>query len=292
MPLTDIFVGTQSISSSSQKVYVLAYDATLWAHEDTTESITLLDGQLILVSGSEDELTTQRFTLTCNGSPIFSWSEDILVKSQGTLGVYLAEAEAKRVGEQWLHDQLFRFRADIELPLKVQDGSEWEEPVWMKSGLRRTANDSWEYSISHCCPRNLLLVVHVSERTVGESDPEEEHEDSDDNAEKPTYVLVGPPGCRKRVRARPQTKEKKSGGQVGPEGQDRDGGDAAAGERENNQEDGTEGQDTDGGNGTAGAREDESREAEEGIQDMHPDILIGPPRYIPDEFRGPPGPST
>lgn len=69
----------------------------------------------------------------------------------------------------------------------------------MKSGWRRTADIRWEYSISDCYPRNLLLVVLVSERTVDKSDFEEEHEDSDDNAEEPKYVLVGPPGSRKRV---------------------------------------------------------------------------------------------
>ena len=270
---------TKSASSSSQKVYVLTYDAALWAHEDTTESITLLNGQPILVSWSEDRVTTQRFTLTYKGSPRLSWSKDSLKRIQpcGTLGVYLTEAKAKRVGKQWLYDQLLRLGAYIEMPLQLQDGSECEEPVWKKSGWRRTANGIWAYSISDYSPRKLLLVVHVSERTVDESDSEEEHEDSDDNAEEPTYVLVGPPGSRKRVRANPQKKQKKSGGQVGAEGQDTDGGDDAA-----------------------GGREDESREAEDGIQDMDPREFIGPRGWSdtgirgmhPDMLIGPPGPRT
>ena len=266
-----------------QKVYVLTYDATLWAHKDTTDSITLLNGQPILVTWIKDRLTSQHYTLTQEGSPQLSWSKDGLKKMQpcGTLGVYSTEAKAKRVGKKWLYDQLLRL--GVKLPLQMQDGWEWNEPVWMKSGWGRTADGSWGYTISDCCPRNRLLVVIVSERTVDESDSEEENEDSDDNAEKPQYMLVGPPGSRKRVRVKPE-KGQESGGQVGQgtndgdssaeeedsaeedenESQDTDDGDSPAGEGESDQEDEIESQDTDGGDDDAGEGEDESREAEYG----------------------------
>ena len=254
---------TKSKSPSSQKVYVLTYDATLWAHKDTTDSITLLNGQPILVTWIKDRLTTQHYTLTQEGSPQLSWSKDGLKQMQpcGTLGVYSTEAKAKRVGKKWLYDQLLRL--GVKLPLQMQDGWEWNEPVWMKSGWGRTADGSWGYTISDCCPRNRLLVVIVSERTVDESNSEEEHEDSDDNAEKPQYMLVGPPGSRKRVRVKSQ-KGQESGGQVRAEDQGTDDEDSSAGEGESDQEDETESQDTDGGDDTAGEGENESREAEYG----------------------------
>ena len=214
--------------------------------------------------------------------------------------MYLTEAKAKRVGKKWLYDQLLRL--GVELPLEMQDGSEWNEPVWMKSGWGRTADGSWGYTISDCSPRNRLLVVIVSERTVDESDSEEEYEDSDDDTEKPQYMLVGPPSSRKRVRVMPE-KGQESGGHVGQgtdggdpsaeeedsdqedetENQDTDGGDDIAGERENesgegesDQEDETESQDTDGGYETAEERKNESREVEDEIQDMQPRGDYGP----------------
>ena len=263
---------TKSTSSPSQKVYVLTYDAALWAHKDTTDSITLLNGKAILVTWIEDRLTTQHFTLTHEGSPRLSWSQDSLKKMQpcGTLGVYLTEAKAKRVGKKWLYDQLLRL--GVELPLEMQDGSQWNEPVWMKSGWGRTADGSWGYTISDCSPRNRLLVVIVSERTVDGSDSEEEHEDSDDDTEKPQYMLVGPPGSRKRVRVKPE-KGQESGGHVS---QDTDGGDSSAEEEDSDQEDETESQDTDGGDDIAGEREDESGEAEHEMQDVQPRGDYGP----------------
>ena len=262
---------TKSSLSSPQKVYVLTYDATLWAHKDTTDSITLLNGKPILVTWIEDRLTTQHLTLTHKGSPRVSWSQDSLKKIQpcGTLGVYLSEAKAKRVGKKWLYDQLLRL--GVELPIEMQDGSQWKEPVWMKSGWGRTADGSWGYTISDCSPRNRLLVVIVSERTVDDSDSEEEHEDSDDNTEKPQYKLVGPPGSRKRVRVKPE-KGQESGGHVG---QGTDGGDSSA-EEDSDQEDETESQDTDGGDDIAGEREDESSEGEDGMQDVQPRGDYGP----------------
>lgn len=136
-------------------------------------------------------------------------------------------------------------------------------------------------------------------------------------------MLVGPPGSRKRVRAKSQKKEKESGDQVGAEdkdthgeddaagelgsdqedgtkGQDTDGGDAAAGNPKSNQEDGAEDQDTNGRDDAAGERENQSREAEEGIQDMDPREFIGQrgssdtgiQGMHPDMLRGPPGPRS
>ena len=188
----------------------------------------------------------------------------------GTLGVYLTEAKAKRVGKKWLYDQLLRL--GVKLPLEMQDGSEWKNPVWMKSGWGRTADGSWGYTISDCSPRNRLLVVIVSERTVDGSDSEEEHEDSDDDTEKPQYMLVGPPGSRKRVRVKPQNGQE-SGGHVG---QGTDSGDSSAEEEDSDQEDETESQDTDGGDDTAGERENESWEAENGIRDVQTRVDYGP----------------
>ena len=214
--------------------------------------------------------------------------------------MYLSEAKAKRIGKKWLYDQLIRL--GVEMPLEMQDGSEWKKPVWMKSGWGRTADGSWGYAISDCSPRNRLLVVIVSERTVDESDSEEEHEDSDDNTEKPQYMLVGPPGSRKRVRVKPE-KGQESGGQAGQRTDDgdssaeeeedsdqedegeshTDGGDDIAGERENesgegesDQEDEIESQDTAGEDDTAVESHNESMEAEDGIRDVQPHGDYGP----------------
>ena len=170
-------------STTSVKTYVLTYDATIWAHDETTDKITLLDGTPITVAVNE-------------------YISAATVQPVGVLGVYFSEAKARKTGKAWLYDQLMGLGFHVHLPLPTHDGSESTEPDWRKSEWRRTADGSWGYSISDYSPRMLALIVHVTEQTAvadEDDDDDVEYRDSDDDAGRQEYVLVGPVGRRKRV---------------------------------------------------------------------------------------------
>lgn len=168
----------------SVKVYVLMYNATVWAHDETTDKITLMDGTPITVEGNE-------------------YISPATVQPVGVLGVYYSEAKARKAGKAWLYDQLTGLGVQLHLPLPIQDGSETTEPDWRRSGWQRTADGSWGYTVSDFSPRHVALTVLVTGRPVadedGDDDDDDEYHDSDDDAGKQEYLLVGPVGRRRRV---------------------------------------------------------------------------------------------
>ena len=179
-------------------MFVLTYDATLWANDETTDSITLLDGTPITVAVNE-------------------YISPARVQPVGVLGVYSTEAKARRVGKAWLYDHLTGLGENVHMPLPIQDGNILSEPDWRKSLWRRLADGSLGYSISDYS-RMVALIVHVTEKDVvlddgGDDDDDdddvadddgdygyvEEYGNSDDDAGEQVYRLVGPLGRRRRV---------------------------------------------------------------------------------------------
>ena len=174
-------------------MYVLTYDATVWANKETTDKIILLDGTPVTVEGNE-------------------YISSATVQPVGVLGVYYSEAKARKTGKAWLYDQLTGLGVQLHLPLPIQDGSETTEPDWRRSGWQWMADGSWDYTISDRS-RDVGLTVIVTGRPVADEDEDEddndndndhgddddEYWDSDDTAEKQEYMLVGPVGRRRRV---------------------------------------------------------------------------------------------
>lgn len=87
-------------------------------------------------------------------------------------------------------------------------------------------NRRWQlgYSISDFS-RSLALAVCVTESAVNDSDVEGEYRDSDDEAGKRKYILVGPDTSRKRVLA---TRRNEGSGGTRTEGRDANGGGGTA----------------------------------------------------------------
>ena len=220
-------------------MYVLTYDATIWAHDDTTDKITLLDGTPITVAANE-------------------YISPATLKPVGVLGIYFSEAKARRTGKAWLYDQLMGLGEEVHLPLPTQDGSECTEPDWRKSEWQRMADGSWGYSISDYSPRMLALAVHVTEKCAiadDDDDVDEEYNDSDDDYGKQRYKLVGPVGSRKRVVRTDEDEDDEE-----EEGEDE--------EDDGSEETETEDQDADAGEGDGNTKEVDNRDAEDERDDM------------------------
>ena len=220
-------------------MYVLTYDATIWAHDDTTDKITLLDGTPITVDANE-------------------YVSPATLQPVGVLGIYFSEAKARRTGKAWLYDQLMGLGEEVHLPLPIQDGSECTEPDWRKSGWQRMADGSWGYSISDYSPRMLALAVHVTEKCAiadDDDDVDEEYKDSDDDYGKQRYKLVGPVGSRKRVVRTDEDEDDEE-----EEGEDE--------EDDESEETETEDQDADAGEGDGNTKEVDNRDAEGEGDDM------------------------
>ena len=226
-------------SPSSSKMYVLTYNATIWAHEDTTDKITLLDRTPITVEPNE-------------------YISPATLQPVGVLGIYFSEAKARRTGKAWLYDQLMGLGEEVHLPLPTQDGSECTEPDWRKSGWQRMADGSWGYSISDYSPRSLALAVHVTEKSAiaaDDDDANEEYWDSDNDFGKQRYKLVGPVGSRKRVVRTDEDEDDEE-----EEGEDE--------EDDESEETETEYQDADAGEGDGNTEGVDNRDAEGERDDM------------------------
>ena len=174
-------------TASSIKVYVLMYSVTM-CHPNETDD----EGPHEVDDEADDGITRR-------GEPC------------GVVGVFLSEAQAKRVGKKWLYDHFRSLRVVVGFPLPIQDESEWTEPVWKRSGWRHTAGGSWVYSISAPLQEWHDLVVLVTEKRIqGNDEPDvQEYRDSDDD----------------------EADDQDDGG-MEPEGQDASGGEGTGGEIE------------------------------------------------------------
>ena len=137
--------GIRNQTPSSQKFYVLTYDAQNWCHPETTDKITRLDGKSIPVGDGERVTDTQR---------------------SGTLGVYLSANDAVMMAHRWLYEQLKTIEPDVRQPLPRQDDSRCDKVTWKTSHWVQSPDGSRLNSVSDTF-RNVRLSVLVTKSAVG-----------------------------------------------------------------------------------------------------------------------------
>lgn len=152
-------MGTQT-SPAHPKLYVVSYDAQKWYHQDTTDTITRLDGKPIHIGPAELAGDRQLF---------------------GVLGVHTSLDDAGKEGRSWLYDQLKAVDPDVALPIPVQDHSPCGQVSWKKSRWGRSADRSLVYAISDTF-RSVQLLVLVTRCAQDGSEAEGGEEGQEENA--------------------------------------------------------------------------------------------------------------